>query len=202
MSKNIGLFFGTFNPIHVGHLILANFMAQQPNIDEVWMVVTPRNPFKEKDTLLEDIHRLALVREAVENNPLLEASNVEFDMPQPNYTVNTLAVLSEKYPDKNFTLIMGEDNLRSFHKWKNHDVILANYEVMVYPRVYTESEKVEVSDKTKELRNHSKITMVDAPLMKVSSSVIRNMIAEGKDVQYILTPEVFKYVDEMNFYRK
>ena len=202
MSKNIGLFFGTFNPVHVGHLILANFMAQQPNIDEVWMVVTPRNPFKEKDTLLEDIHRLALVREAVENNPLLEASNVEFDMPQPNYTVNTLAVLSEKYPDKNFTLIMGEDNLRSFHKWKNHDVILANYEVMVYPRVYTESEKVEVSDKTKELRNHSKITMVDAPLMKVSSSVIRNMIAEGKDVQYILTPEVFKYVDEMNFYRK
>ena len=202
MSKNIGLFFGTFNPVHVGHLILANFMAQQPNIDEVWMVVTPRNPFKEKDTLLEDIHRLALVREAVENNPLLEASNVEFDMPQPNYTVNTLAVLSEKYPDKNFTLIMGEDNLRSFHKWKNHNVILANYEVMVYPRVYTESEKVEVSDKTKELRNHSKITMVDAPLMKVSSSVIRNMIAEGKDVQYILTPEVFKYVDEMNFYRK
>ncbi len=202
MSKNIGLFFGTFNPVHVGHLILANFMAQQPNIDEVWMVVTPRNPFKEKDTLLEDIHRLALVREAVENNPLLEVSNVEFDMPQPNYTVNTLAILSEKYPDKNFTLIMGEDNLRSFHKWKNHDVILTNYEVMVYPRVYTESEKVEVSEKTKELRNHPKITMVDAPLMKVSSSVIRNMIAEGKDVQYILTPEVFKYVDEMNFYRK
>jgi nicotinate-nucleotide adenylyltransferase len=202
MTKNIGLFFGTFNPVHVGHLILANFMAQQPNMDEVWMVVTPRNPFKEKDTLLDDIHRLALVREAVENNPLLEASNIEFDLPQPNYTVNTLAVLSEKFPDKNFTLIMGEDNLRSFHKWKNHDVILDNYEVMVYPRVYTESEKVEVSEKTKELSNHSKITLVDAPLMKVSSSVIRNMIAEGKDVQYILTPEVFKYVDEMNFYRK
>jgi len=201
MQKNIGLFFGTFNPIHVGHLILANFMAQQPEIDQVWMVVTPRNPFKAKDTLLEDIHRLALVREAVDANPLLEASNIEFDLPQPNYTVNTLAVLSEKHPDKKFTLIMGEDNLRSFHKWKNYEVILENYEVMVYPRVYTEIEKVEILEQTKALRNHSKIKLVDAPLMKVSSSVIRNMIAEGKDVQYILTPEVFKYVDEMNFYR-
>jgi len=201
MEKNIGLFFGTFNPIHVGHLILANFMAQQPEIDQFWMVVTPRNPFKAKDTLLEDIHRLALVREAVDANPLLEASNIEFDLPQPNYTVNTLAVLSEKFPDKKFTLIMGEDNLRSFHKWKNYEVILENYDVMVYPRVYTETEKEEVSEQTKALRNHPKITLVDAPLMKVSSSVIRNMIAEGKDVQYILTPEVFKYVDEMNFYR-
>ena len=201
MQKNIGLFFGTFNPIHVGHLILANFMAQQPEIDQVWMVVTPRNPFKAKDTLLDDIHRLALVREAVDANPLLETSNIEFDLPQPNYTVNTLAVLSEKYPDKKFTLIMGEDNLRSFHKWKNHEVILENHDVMVYPRVYTETEKVEISEQTKALLNHPKIKLVDAPLMKVSSSVIRNMIAEGKDVQYILTPEVFKYVDEMNFYR-
>ena len=201
MIKNIGLFFGTFNPVHVGHLILANFMAQQPEIDQVWMVVTPRNPFKEKDTLLDDIHRLALVREAIDSNPLLEPSNIEFDLPQPNYTVNTLAVLAENHPDKKFTLIMGEDNLRSFHKWKNYEVILQNHEVMVYPRVYTEAEKVTVSERTKELRNHPKIKLVDAPLMKVSSSVIRKMIAEGKDVQYILTPEVFKYVDEMNFYR-
>jgi len=201
MNNNIGLFFGTFNPIHVGHLILANFMAQQPEIDQIWMVVTPRNPFKEKDTLLDDIHRLALVREAVDSNPLLEVSNIEFDLPQPNYTVNTLAVLSEKHPDKKFTLIIGEDNLRSFHKWKNYEVILENHDVMVYPRVYTESEKVDISERTKEWKNHPKIKLVDAPLMKVSSSVIRKMIAEGKDVQYILTPEVFKYVDEMNFYR-
>ena len=201
MAKNIGLFFGTFNPIHVGHLILANFMAQQPEIDQVWMVVTPRNPFKEKDTLLEDIHRLALVREAVDSNPLLEPSSVEFDLPQPNYTVNTLAVLTEKFPEKSFTLLMGEDNLRSLHKWKNYEVILQNHKILVYPRVYTESEKVEVSEKTKELLSHPNIKLVDAPLMKISSSVIRNMIAEGKDVQYILTPEVFKYLDEMNFYR-
>ncbi len=201
MARNIGLFFGTFNPIHVGHLILANFMAQRDEIDEVWLVVTPRNPFKVKDTLLDDIHRLALVREAVDTNLKLKESNIEFSLPQPNYTVNTLAVLEEQYPEKTFTLIMGEDNLRSFHKWKNHHVILENHSILVYPRVYTHSEKVEASNVPEELLNHPKITLVDAPLMKISSSLIRSMISEGKDVQYMLTPEVFKYVDEMNFYR-
>jgi nicotinate-nucleotide adenylyltransferase len=201
-NKNIGLFFGTFNPVHVGHLILANFMAQQPELDKVWMVVTPKNPFKSKDTLLEDVHRLALVREAIDSNPLLEPSSIEMDLPQPNYTVNTLAILTEKYPEKKFTLIMGEDNLRSFHKWKNHEVILENHDIMVYPRVYTQSEKVELDIKTKEFLKHPKVKLVDAPLMKISSSLIREMIKEGKDVQYMLTPEVFKYVDEMNFYRK
>ena len=201
-NQNIGLFFGTFNPIHVGHLILANFMAQLPEIDEVWFVVTPRNPFKSKETLLDDIHRLALVREAVEGNMRLKASNIEFGMPQPNYTVDTLAFLSEKYPEKNFTLIMGEDNLRGFHKWKNYEVILQYYHILVYPRVYTQNEQVEQSETTKELLRHSHVKMVDAPLMKISSSMIREMIAEGKDVQYILSPEVFKYVDEMNFYKK
>jgi nicotinate-nucleotide adenylyltransferase len=201
-QQNIGLFFGTFNPIHVGHLILANFMAQLPEIDEVWFVVTPRNPFKSKETLLEDIHRLALVREAVESNLRLKASNIEFGLPQPNYTVDTLAFLSEKYPEKNFTLIMGEDNLRGFHKWKNYETILQYYHILVYPRVYTHNEQVEQSETTKELLRHPHVKMVDAPLMKISSSMIREMIAEGKDVQYILSPEVFKYVDEMNFYKK
>lgn len=200
-KQNIGLFFGTFNPVHVGHLILANFIAQLPEIDKVWMVVTPKNPFKSKDTLLEDIHRLALVREAIDSNSLLEPSSIEMDLPQPNYTVNTLAVLTEKHPDKKFTLIMGEDNLRSFHKWKNYEVILENHDILVYPRVYTQSEKVEVDAKTKELLAHPKVKLVDAPLMKISSSLIREMIKEGKDVQYMLSPEVFKYVDEMNFYR-
>lgn len=201
-QQNIGLFFGTFNPIHVGHLILANFMAQLPEIDEVWFVVTPRNPFKSKETLLEDIHRLALVREAVESNLRLKASNIEFGLPQPNYTVDTLAFLSEKYPEKNFTLIMGEDNLRGFHKWKNYETVLQYYHILVYPRVYTHNEQVEQSETTKELLRHPHVKMVDAPLMKISSSMIREMIAEGKDVQYILSPEVFKYVDEMNFYKK
>lgn len=200
-NRNIGLFFGTFNPIHVGHLILANYMAQQQNLDQVWMVVTPRNPFKAKETLLDDVHRLALVREAVDQNPLLEVSHIEFDLPQPNYTVNTLAVLTEKYPENKFTLIMGEDNLRNFHKWKNHEVILENHDILVYPRVYTESEKVDISESSRLLLGHPRVSLVDAPLMKISSSVIRQMIANGQDVQYILTPAVFKYVDEMNFYR-
>jgi nicotinate-nucleotide adenylyltransferase len=201
-NQNIGLFFGTFNPIHVGHLILANYMAQLDELDQVWLVVTPRNPFKAKDSLLDDVHRLALVREAVDQNPLLKASNIEFDLPQPNYTVNTLAVLTEKYPEKNFTLIMGEDNLRSFHKWKNYEVILEDYQVLVYPRMYLQSEFSEKADTEKALLSHSKIKLIDAPLMKISSSTIRNMIADGKDVQYMLSRKVFKYVDEMNFYKK
>jgi nicotinate-nucleotide adenylyltransferase len=200
-TKNIGLFFGTFNPIHVGHLILGNFMAQLPQIDQVWFVVTPRNPFKAKDTLLADMHRLALVREAVDANPKLEVSNIEFDLPQPNYTVNTLAVITEKYPDKNFTLIMGEDNLRSFHKWKNYEVILENHDVLVYPRVYTENEMPVVSEREKEWLKNPRLQLVDAPLMKVSSSTIRKMIAAGKDAQYILPPKVYTYVNEMNFYK-
>jgi nicotinate-nucleotide adenylyltransferase len=200
-TKNIGLFFGTFNPIHVGHLILGNFMAQLPQIDQVWFVVTPRNPFKAKDTLLADMHRLALVREAVDANPKLEVSNIEFDLPQPNYTVNTLAVITEKYPDKNFTLIMGEDNLRSFHKWKNYEVILENHEVLVYPRLYTENEMPVVSEREKEWLKNPRLQLVDAPLMKVSSSTIRKMIAAGKDAQYILPPKVYTYVNEMNFYK-
>lgn len=200
--QNIGLFFGTFNPIHVGHLILANYMAQLDEMDEVWLIVTPRNPFKAKDSLLNDIHRLTLVREAVSQNSKLKASNIEFDLPQPNYTVNTLVVLSEKYPEKNFTLIMGEDNLRSFHKWKNYQVILEDYQVVVYPRMYTQSEMSERPKAVEELLNHPKVNLIDAPLMKISSSTIRNMISEGKDVRYMLSPEVFKYVDEMNFYKK
>ena len=135
MSKKIGLFFGTFNPIHVGHLIIANHMAEFSELNEVWLVVTPHNPHKKKNTLLEDTHRLAMVRIATEAYPKLKASTIEFDLPQPNYTVNTLAVLEEKYPDKEFCLIMGEDNLKSLHKWKNYEVILERYPIFIYPRI-------------------------------------------------------------------
>ena len=124
MNKKVGLFFGTFNPIHVGHLIIANHMAEFSGLDEVWLVVTPHNPHKKKNTLLEDTHRLAMVRIATESYPKLKASTVEFDLPQPNYTVNTLTVLEEKHPTKEFCLIMGEDNLKNLHKWKNYEVIL------------------------------------------------------------------------------
>lgn len=199
-KKNIGLFFGTFNPIHVGHLILANFMAQLDQIDEVWFVVTPQNPFKQKQTLLPDVHRYALVQRAIEGNLKLKVSKVEFDLPQPNYTVNTLAVLTEKHPHYTFTLIMGEDNLRGFRKWKNHEVILQNHPILVYPRAYTknESTQLQVDDS---LLNHGSIHLVNAPLMKFSSSDIRQLIAQGKSAQYLLTDTVYQYVDEMNFYR-
>ena len=138
--KNIGLYFGTFNPIHVGHLIIANYIADNTILDEVWLVVSPQNPLKNRDTLLSDYHRMSLVRIAVEDNVKLGASNDEFNLPKPSYTINTLTYLNEKYKDFNFNLIMGEDNLRSFHKWKNYETIIKNHKIFVYPRVLTEKE--------------------------------------------------------------
>lgn len=193
-SKKIGLFFGTFNPIHVGHLIIANHMVEFSDLDEVWFVVTPHNPHKKKKTLLEDHHRLAMVRIAVEEYPKMQASNVEFDLPQPNYTVNTLVHLEEKYPEKNFSLIMGEDNLKSLHKWKNYEVILERYSIYVYPRI---------SEGTVETQfdNHKKIKKVDAPIIELSSTFIRKGIKAGKNIRPMLSAEVWTYLDEMNFYK-
>ena len=198
--KKIGLYFGTFNPIHVGHLIIANYMADYTELDEVWLVVSPQNPLKKKETLLKDHHRLSLVRIALEDNTKLMASNIEFDLPIPSYTINTLVHLKEKYETYEFHLIMGEDNLRSFHKWKNQEEIINNHKIFVYPRVLTEQE---MEDNTIEFSsfNHSHVIRCQAPIMKISSSFIRKAIKNGKDVRYLLTPEVFKYVDEMNFYK-
>ena len=198
--KKIGLYFGTFNPIHVGHLIIANYMADYTELDEVWLVVSPQNPLKKKETLLKDHHRLSLVRIAIEDNTKLMASNIEFDLPIPSYTINTLVHLKEKYETYEFHLIMGEDNLRSFHKWKNQEEIINNHKIFVYPRVLTEQE---MEDNTIEFSsfNHSNVIRCQAPIMKISSSFIRKAIKNGKDVRYLLTPEVFKYVDEMNFYK-
>src|SRR5690606_35286501 len=176
MVKKTGLYFGTFNPIHVGHLIIANHLVEFSDLDEIWFVVTPHNPLKKKKTLLEDHHRLAMVRIAVEDYPKLRASNVEFDLPQPNYTVNTLAYLEEKYPEKNFCLIMGEDNLKGFQKWKNYDVILDRYSIYVYPRI---------SEGTVESQfdNYKKIKKVDAPIIELSSTFIRKEIKSGKNIR-------------------
>ena len=138
--KKVGLFFGSFNPIHVGHLILGNYLANNTDLAEVWFVVSPHNPHKTKANLLADHHRLHMVQLAVEDNLKLRASNVEFDLPKPSYTVFTLQKLKEDHPDKKFVMIMGEDNLRSFHKWKNYEYILENHEIVVYPRVLTSQE--------------------------------------------------------------
>ena len=135
MKKQIGLFFGSFNPIHIGHLIIANHLVEHSAMNELWFVVTPQNPFKEKQSLLDNHLRLEMVNLAIESYPKLRASNIEFHLPQPNYTVNTLAYLEEKYPNTNFALIMVEDKLKSFHKWKIYEHILANYPIYVYPRI-------------------------------------------------------------------
>lgn len=203
---NVGLYFGTFNPIHVGHLVIANYMAEYTDLDEVWLVVSPQNPLKNKATLLSDIHRLALVKIALDDNPKLKASDIEFKLPKPSYTATTLAYLAEKYPNNKFSLIMGEDNLRTLHKWFNHEVILKNYPFYIYPRVLTEQEETEVQEigavSNNNFRDLESIHIrSDAPIMKISATHIRNAIKEGKDVRYLLTEPVRKYIDEMNFYR-
>jgi len=191
----IGLYFGTFNPIHVVHLIIANHMAEFSDLEQIWMVVTPHNPLKKKSTLLEDHNRLQMVFLATEEYPKLKPSDIEFKLPQPNYTVNTLAYLQEKYSEHNFSLIMGEDNLNSFHKWKNYEVILQNHEIYVYPRISTEV----ISP---EFEKHSKIHMIDAPIVEISSTKIRESIKLGKNVKPLLPENVWDYIDHNLFYKK
>ncbi len=194
MNRKVGLFFGTFNPIHTGHLIIANHMAEYSDLEEIWLVVTPHNPHKKKSSLLDNHHRLEMVYRACESYDKLKPSNIEFDLPQPNYTVNTLAHLQEKFPTNDFCLIMGEDNLKSFHKWKNSEVIIENHEIYVYPRIA----QGEVAD---EFNGHAKITRVDAPIVEISSTFIRKAIKEFKNVRPLLNEEVWKYIDQMNFYK-
>jgi len=191
----IGLYFGTFNPIHVGHLIIANHMAEHSDLDQVWMVVTPHNPLKKKSSLLDDHHRLQMVFLATEDFPKIKPSDIEFKLQQPNYTVNTLVHLEEKYPNHEFSLIMGEDNLKSFHKWKNYEAILEHHNIYVYPRISSESENLE-------LKNHPKIHLIDAPVVEISSTSIRENVKKGKNVQPLLPNKVWDYIDHNNFYRK
>jgi len=193
--KKIGLYFGTFNPIHVGHLIIANYLVEFSDLDEVWYVITPQSPFKAKRSLLDNNHRYQMVFEAVKDYPRLKASKIEFNLPQPNYTINTLVHLGEKYGnDHQFCLIMGEDNLKGFHKWKNYDLILENHDIYVYPRISDGS-----SDQ--KFMGHPKIRWVNAPIMEISSTFIRNQHKLGKNIRAMLPDAVWTYLDEMNFYR-
>lgn len=191
----IGLYFGTFNPIHVGHLIIANHMAEFSDLDQIWMVVTPHNPLKKKSTLLDDHHRLQMVFLATEDFPKIKPSDIEFKLPQPNYTVNTLAYLQEKFLDYDFSLIMGEDNLNSLHKWKNYEIILENHNIYVYPRISDEP-------KNSDFANHPKIKVIDAPIVEISSTAIREHIKTGKNVKPLLLGKVWEYIDHNLFYRK
>ncbi|MBP2833379.1 nicotinate-nucleotide adenylyltransferase [Aquimarina sp. U1-2] len=193
--KNIGLYFGTFNPIHIGHLVIANHMAEFSDLDEIWMVVTPHNPFKKKSSLLDNHHRYEMVFRATDSYPKLKPNDVEFKLAQPNYTVHTLAHLQEKYPQYQFNLIMGEDNLKNFHKWKNYEVLLNSHKIYVYPRIA----KGNIEN---EFKNHHNIHRVDAPIMEISSTFIRKSIASSKNVRPLLPSTVWRYIDEMNFYKK
>ncbi len=192
---NIGLYFGTFNPIHIGHLIIANHLVENSDMDEIWMVVTPHNPLKNKSTLLDDYKRLELVHLATENYPKIRPSDIEFKLPQPNYTTHTLSHLKDKFPKHNFSLIMGEDNLKSLHKWKNYEHLMANHIIYVYPRISDNLDAVDFS-------NHKNVRKIDAPIVELSSTFIRNNIKANKNIQPMLSPEVWNYIDKNNLYRK
>ncbi|PRP67557.1 nicotinate (nicotinamide) nucleotide adenylyltransferase [Nonlabens agnitus] len=193
-KSKVGLYFGTFNPIHIGHLAIANYLVENSDLKEIWMVVTPHNPLKKKSTLLDDYQRLHMVHLAVDDYLKIKPSQIEFNLPQPNYTVNTLAHLKEKYPDTDFVLIMGEDNLKSLPKWKNYKVLLEDYSIIVYPRISPGEVPLDLID-------HPSIQKIDAPIMEISSTMIRKGIASGQDLRYFLHQEVYTYITEMNFYK-
>ncbi len=187
-----GLYFGSFNPVHIGHMALANYMLSFTEMQEVWFVVSPQNPLKEKTGLLADHHRLELVHQAIGDYPGFRASNIEFSMPQPSYTIDTLARLEEKYPTKKFALIMGEDNLSHFHKWKNHEVIMERYALFVYPRL---------GARRNIYHDHKNVHLVEAPQIEISSSFIRKSCAQGLDVKFFMPHQAWEYMDRMNFYK-
>lgn len=188
----IGLFFGSFNPIHVGHLIIANTIANQKDIDQVWFIVSPLNPFKSSKSLLHEFDRMDMVERAIEDNFILRASDVEFSMPKPSYTIDTLTYLSSKHPNHKFRLIIGEDNLRHFHKWKNYDLILDLYGLDVYPRPN--------SFPNDTIKNHPNVRMVQAPLLDISATYIREAIKSGASIKYIVHDKVEQYIKDKKLY--
>jgi len=190
MNK-VGLFFGSFNPIHTGHLIIANYMANYTDLDEVWLVVSPHNPLKKKDSLLNRYDRFEMVNLALENVTKIRASDIEFRLAQPSYTIDTLIHLEEKYPDKKFILIMGSDNLTTLKKWKNYDVILRDFGIYVYPRP-----GYDVS----EWQEHPAITFTDTPLMEISSTFIRNAVKAHQSITYFVPDKVMDFIDKKGLY--
>ena len=188
----IGLYFGSFNPIHTGHLVIAGFMAEYTDLEQIWLVVSPHNPLKMHQTLLQDYHRLQLVKIGIGDNRKLKASDVEFKLSKPSYTINTLTHLREQFSQHQFTLIVGADILESFHEWKNYEQILEQYELYVYPRPNSTGG---------DLMKHPKVKFVQAPLMEISSTFIREGIRDKKDVRYMMPESVWDYIEEMHFYK-
>jgi nicotinate-nucleotide adenylyltransferase len=198
MAK-IGLYFGSFNPVHIGHMAIAGYMTEFTGLDQVWFVVSPQNPLKKKETLLADHHRLYMTQLAIGDNDRIKASDIEFKLPVPSYTIDTLTYLKEKYDKNEFCLVMGEDNLYTLHKWKNAGELATKYSVYVYPR---SDSKKPASLLLDQVLAAAHVHYVNAPLMEISGTFIRNGIKAGKDMSYFLPPAVWKYIGEMHFYEK
>jgi nicotinate-nucleotide adenylyltransferase len=189
--QKIGLFFGSFNPIHTGHLIIANLMAETTDLNKVWFVVSPHNPFKESKGLLHEFDRYDLVRAAIFDNYKLEVSDIEFHLPKPSYTIHTLVHLKEKHPEKEFRVIMGEDNLVNFTKWKNYQQILKDYGLYVYPRPNAQ---------LSELRSHPNVRYIKAPMLDISATFIRSCIKQNHSVRYLVPDAVEERIKAKGFY--
>ncbi|MBE0678114.1 MAG: nicotinate-nucleotide adenylyltransferase [Bacteroidales bacterium] len=192
-----GLFFGSFNPVHIGHMAIANYIAEYSSLKEIWFVVSPHNPLKAKESLLKDRDRLYMTELAIGDDTRFRVSDVEFTLPQPSYTVDTLAWLTEKYPARSFTLIMGEDNLTTLHKWKNAEMLVKQYPIIVYPRLYPGRKS---SKRLEEILAMASVKEIDAPVMDISGTFIRNAIKEGKDVSWFVPAPTWRYIREMHFY--
>lgn len=190
---NIGLYFGSFNPIHTGHLIIANHILEHSGLDKIWFVVSPRNPLKDSHTLLNEYDRLHLVELAIESNPKFRASNVEYHLPRPSYTINTLAYLSEKFPLESFTVIMGSDSYQNLPRWKNYEQILAYYKIIIYQRPGFEADAATLPDTVQALK---------APLLEISSTCIRDLVKAGKSIRYLVPENVAEYILGNGYYKK
>ncbi len=188
---NIGLYFGSFNPIHHGHLIIAAHVLNETNTDEVWFIISPQNPLKKSSSLLNEHDRLHLITLAIDKEPKMRVSNVEFSMPRPSYTIDTLTYLSQKYPQHTFTVIMGGDSFTNISKWKNSEALLSQYQILIYNRPGFEI--TEASQKAK---------VLDAPLLEISSTRIRKLIQESKNIHFLLPETVKNYIEENNYYKK
>jgi len=195
----IGLYFGSFNPVHIGHIAIAGFMTEFAGLDQVWFVVSPHNPLKNKETLLADHQRLYMAQLAIGDNVRLKATDIEFNLPVPSYTIDTLTYLKEKYTKNEFCLVMGEDNLYTVHKWKNADTLINRYPIYIYPRPDSVKPSSPLLD---QILSKADIHYVKAPLMDISGTFIREGIKKGKDMSFFLPPAVWKYITEMHFYEK
>jgi nicotinate-nucleotide adenylyltransferase len=188
---NIGLYFGSFNPIHTGHLIIANHFINNSDLQQVWLVVSPQNPLKPSGSLLNEYHRLHLVQTAIEGETNIRASKVEFNLPKPSYTINTLIYLEEKYPQHKFIIIMGSDSLKNITKWKNYNLLLKNYDIYIYPRPNFNSKEDTIK----------KSKIINAPEIDISSTQIRKLIKEKKSIRYLVPDSVMEEIKKNNYYK-